>query len=84
MQLSELLPAHLLGHPIHGETGTALARRVEVLLAGWDNFDAAQRKIARGVTTYFLATDDAVSDDRPDGLDDDETVISTAERILLS
>lgn len=84
IQLSELLPAHLLGHPVHGETGTALSRRVEVLLAGWDNFDAAQRRIARGVTTYFLAANDAVSDDLPNGLDDDATVISAAERILLS
>lgn len=83
MQLSELLPTHLQGHPVHRAKGTALAARLESLLEGWDHLDATQRKIARGATTYFLATNDAISDDLPDGLDDDEKVISAAERILL-
>jgi hypothetical protein len=82
MQLSELLPAHLQGHPVHRDKGTALASRLESLLGGWDNLDAAQRRIARGATTYFLAMNDAISDDLPDGLDDDETVVIAAERIL--
>lgn len=80
MQLSELLPAHLEGHPVHGDKGTAIASRLESLVGGGDNLDASQRKVARGAITYFLATNDAISDDLPDGLEDDETDIIAAER----
>lgn len=82
LQLSELLPHHLQDHPLHGDMGSGLTSRLETMLANWDILDSAQRRILRGATAYFLATNDAIADNLPTGLEDDELVIQAAERVL--
>lgn len=84
LQLSELLPAHLQGSRYHGDLIPALASRLESLLLSWHGMDAAQRQILRSAAAYFLEANDAIADDLPSGLQDDEIVIRAAERALGS
>lgn len=60
-----------------------LANDLRALLPGWRYFTAAQRAVLRTAAAYLVENDDAIPDDDPDGLADDDAVVAAAIRVLL-
>lgn len=81
-QLAELLPGHLEQHALNHGHASALAKRLEWLLSGWEELDAGERAVLRGAVSYFLEVEDAAPDMAVGGLVDDEAVIFAAESVL--
>lgn len=81
-QLAERLPVHLATHQGHKQHAEQLSALLLSLLAPWDGYDAAERKVARAAAAYFLEVTDAVPDDLEGGLADDELVVGAAINAL--
>lgn len=60
-----------------------LANDLLALLPGWAYFSNAQRCILQTAAAYLVETDDAMSDDAPGGMDDDDRVVRAAVCALL-
>lgn len=81
-QLAERLPAHLASHAANSGDARRLASELAELLAPWEQYDAAQRSVARAAAAYFLEVSDAVADHQVGGLMDDIAVVHAARKVL--
>lgn len=76
------LPHYLDGHDHHAQKARAIAADLQDALSRWAELDAEERRVLRAATVYFLAPDDAIPDDRADGLADDGRVVDAALRSI--
>lgn len=80
--LAARVPHHLADHSAHGGKAAKLAMDLQTLVDTWESLDGEQRTVVRAAVAYFLDENDAIPDDQPNGLDDDDAVIAAAYAAL--
>ena len=81
--LAARLDGYLREDGLHADHACELSNDLRALHAGYCHFDADERAVLVGATSYLLTDDDVCPDHEPGGLDDDDRVVRACVRILL-
>ena len=81
-RLLDLLAIHKINNPENESVARKIAIDLERLVEGWDAFTADERSVVHAAVVYFLDTNDGIPDHLPNGLDDDDEVVSAAYSAL--
>jgi len=81
-RLLDLLAIHRMVNAESESVARKIAKDLERLVEGWDAFTAEERSVVHAAVVYFLDANDGIPDHLPNGLDDDDEVVSAAYSAL--